>query len=164
MRSSWLAGCSVGVSLLASAAVAGVHSPDVEARLTYFVGDWTVKGQEATYREKCDWYGDRAFVVCFSEDKSDNSSSYSILGYSQADANFTYHSYRDSGSSNTRAGFPHGDRGIVYVRERRGDAGHIRTSTFLEPRSDGSIHFREDQSTNGGAWKTSYQFDYVRRK
>lgn len=155
----------IGACLLfpTSTAVAGVHSPDVEARLARLVGDWTVKGQEATYHEKCGWFGDRAFVTCFYDDKSDNSRGHSILGYSKTDGNFTYHNYRDTGSSNTRIGFPHGQDGIVFVRERRSNGTHFRTSTFLEPRADGSVFFREEQSTNGGAWKTTYQFDYVRR-
>ncbi len=152
----WLV-ASVGAS-------AGVHTPDVEARLARIVGDWTLKGQETTYREQCDWFGNRAFVACHYEDKSDKSRGHSILGYSKAEAQFTYHNYRDSGSSNTRIGFPHGTDGIVYVREHRSEGSHYRTSTYLEPRADGSLHFREDQSTNGAPFKTTYEFDYVRRR
>jgi hypothetical protein len=153
-----------GLLCLPVGAGAGVHSPDVEARLERLVGDWTVKGQEATYREKCEWFGDRAFVTCFYEDRSDNSRGHSILGYSKADGHFTYHNYRDSGSSNSRIGFPHGEKGIVFVRERRSGGKHYRTSTYLEPRPDGSIYFREDQSTDGAPFEKTFEFDYVRRK
>lgn len=150
--------------LFAIPAQAGVQTADVESRLAWLVGDWTVKGQETTYREKCDWFGDRAFVVCHYEDRSDNSRGHSILGYSKADGHFTYHNYRDSGSSNTRIGFPHGKHGLVFVRERRSEGKHLRTSTYLEPRTDGSIHFREDQSTNGAPFEKTYEFDYIGTK
>ena len=163
--SSW-ARCLIayGSLLVPAAASAGVHTADVEARLARLVGDWTVKGQESTYREKCDWFGDRAFVTCYYEDKSDNTKGYSILGYSKTDGHFTYHNYRDSGSSNSRIGFPHGAQGLVFVRERRGDGKHFRTSTYLEPRPDGSVYFREDQSTNGAPFEKTFEFDYIRRK
>ena len=164
-RPTWFRGISMCGWLLASvSASAGVHTPEVEARLARLVGDWTIKGQETTYREQCDWFADRAFVACSYEDKSDKSRGHSILGYSKAEGQFTYHSYGHSGSSNTRFGFPHGKDGIVFVRERRSDGSHYRTSTYLEPRADGSFHFREDQSINGAAFKTTYEFDYVRRR
>ena len=164
-RSAWFRIMSTCGWLLASvSASASVHSPDVEARLARLVGDWTVKGQETTYREQCDWFGDRAFVACYYEDKSDKSRGHSILGYSKTEGQFTYHNYRDNGSSNTRVGFPHGKDGIVFVRERRSEGSHYRTSTYLEPLGDGSFHFREDQSINGAPFKTTYEFDYVRRR
>lgn len=58
---------------LTAPAQAAVHIADVETSLSRLVGDWTVKGQEDTYRETCEWFGDRAFVVCSYQDRSDNS-------------------------------------------------------------------------------------------
>ena len=37
----------------AQPAAAGVHPPEVEARLAAAVGDWTIEGMEKTYRETC---------------------------------------------------------------------------------------------------------------
>lgn len=44
--------------------MAGVHPADVEQRLSFVVNDWPIEGAEATYRENCEWYADRSFVVC----------------------------------------------------------------------------------------------------
>ncbi len=146
------------------AAAAQTHSPDIEARLAAAIGDWTIAGQEATYRETCEWYGKRAFVVCTSTDSSDSSASRSILGYSKARERFTYHNYNANGSSRSEFGFPHGPRGIVYTDERPSTDGVARVSTFLEPQADGRLRFRQERSVNGGPWTESANFLYVSRK
>jgi hypothetical protein len=145
------------------APAASVHPPEVEARLAVIVGDWTVAGQEATYREICEWYRNRSFVVCTSTDSSDGSMSQSILGFSAAEARFTYHNFASGGTSNSRVGYPHGENGLVYTLERRTAAGVVRATTYLMPQPDGRIHFREDRSVNGGPWNEAANFYSVRR-
>lgn len=149
--------------VLPSGAAAAVHPPEIEARLAAVVGDWTVEGQEGSFRERCEWYGDRAFVVCTSEDSNDGSASQSIIGYSAADGHFTYHHYASTGSSNSRIGFPYGERGMVYTAERRTPAGIVRMTTTVNPQPDGRIHFREERSLDGGPWTEAVQFFYVAR-
>jgi hypothetical protein len=159
-----------GLSVLAavgiatgSSAQAQTHAPDVEARLAKIVGDWTVEGQEKTFRETCGWYGKRAFVVCNSQDSSDGSMGVSILGYAKARERFTYHHYSGSGTSRSESGFPHGGQGIVYTDERPAQDGTARVQTWLEPQADGRLRFRQERSVNGGPWEKSADFFYVKR-
>lgn len=145
------------------APAATVHPPEVEARLAPIVGDWTVEGQEATFRETCIWYRRRSFVVCTSTDSSDGSMSQSILGYSAAEGRFTYHNIESGGTSTSRHGYPHGENGLVYTLERWIAAGVVRATTYLTPQPDGRFHFREERSVNGGPWNEAASFHYVRR-
>lgn len=154
------------VTLLAASAPAGdssVHPPEVEARLAPLVADWTIAGEESTYRENCEWYRNRSFVVCTSSDSGDGSMSQSILGYSAIESRFTYHNFGSGGTSNSRWGYPLGDRGLVYTLERKNSAGHVRVTTYVMPQDDGRIHFREERSTNGGPWTETANFYYVKR-
>jgi hypothetical protein len=146
----------------ASPACSGAHPADVEARLASLIGDWTVEGHEKTFVERCEWFGDRAFVVCSASDSSDGSMSRSILGYSRPEGRFTYFNYSGKGGSRSEAGFPHGDRGLVYVHERSSAEGHARTTTVLAPLADGRMHFRKERSVNGGPWGEVANFHYVR--
>ena len=147
-----------------AAAQTGVHPPDIEARLAASIGDWTIPGQENSYRETCVWYGSKAFVACEFEDKSDGSAGRSVLGYSKAKQRFTYQNYIANGSSRNELGFPHGARGIVYTDERAGDAGLARVTTYLEPQADGRLRFRQERSVNGGPWARTVDFYYVARR
>jgi len=149
--------------LAASPAVAQVHEKDVESRLAALVGDWTIPGEERTYRETCNWYRNQSFIVCTSEDTSDNSMSQSILGYSKSENHFTYHNFGSTGSSNSRIGFPDGERGLIYTQERKTSKGIVRATTKVTPLPDGRVHFAEERSTNGGPWVTAADFYYVRR-
>jgi hypothetical protein len=149
---------------LPSAAAAQTHPPDIEARLAKVVGDWTIPGQENSYRETCAWYGKRAFVVCTSTDTSDGSMSQSILGFSKAKGRFTYHNYSGSGSSRSELGFPHGTSGIVYTDERDSADGLARVTTWVEPQTDGRLRFRQARSVKGGPWVQTVEFFYVPRK
>jgi hypothetical protein len=160
----------VGASLLILAvlgtagAFAGIHEADVEARLGRVVGDWTIEGQHATYRETCVWYADRAFVVCTTTDASDNSSSQSILGYSKTNGHYTYHNYGSGGTSRSETGFPSGEAGLVFTSERRTSAGLVRSQTVLTPEPDGRLAFRQERSIDGGPWAVAAEFRYIRRE
>lgn len=149
--------------LLAHTANGGVHTPEVEARLAALVGDWTLEGQQTTYRELCEWFADRAFVVCRASDATDGSSSVSILGYSVAEGRFTYHHYDGRGTSRSEAGFPHGVGGIVYTAERKTASGVVRSTTTLTPVPGGRLHFRLERSVDGGPWTVAADFHYIPR-
>ena len=88
--------------LVSSPAMAGVHPTEVEARLGMLVGDWTVVGRETTYRDTCDWFGDRSFVICITHNSAKNSLDQTIVGYSREDGHYTYFSFGNSGESNSR--------------------------------------------------------------
>lgn len=152
------------LALLASPAGAQVHPPEVEARLGALIGDWTIAGQEASYRETCEWYRGRSFVVCDTEDSSDGSASRSILGYSKAEGRFTYQNYGSGGTSRHEVGYPLGPRGLVYTHERRTAAGVARTTTLVEPQPDGRLRFRQERSVDGGPWTETANFFYVLRR
>ena len=147
----------------AAASPQSTHPPDIEARLAKSVGDWTIPGQEATYRETCAWYGPRAFVVCDTVDTADGYRGRSILGYSKDKQRFTYHNYNEAGTSRSELGFPHGADGIVYTDERPSRDGLARFTTWLEPQADGRLRFRQARSVNGGTWEATADFYYVRR-
>ncbi len=164
MKGLLCAGAVMIAATLNGAAQAQVHDTDIEARLSHIVGDWTIEGQERTYRERCAWYEQRAFVVCDSEDATDGSRSVSILGYSRASGRFTYHNYSSRGTSRSETGFPHGELGIVYTDVRTVATGEARTQTTLTPRSDGRLNFRLERSINGGPWEVVADFDYVPRR
>jgi len=145
------------------APVGSVHSAEVEPRLAALVGDWTIPGQETTYRETCDWFGPRAFVVCNATDASDGSRSQSTLGYSKARERYTYQTYSSSGNSRYEWGFPHAERGLVFTDERPAAAGTTRVQVWLEPQADGRLRFRQERSVNGGQWEQVADFFYVPR-
>jgi hypothetical protein len=151
------------LALVGGAGAASVHPAEIEARLAPLVGDWTIEGHEATYRETCEWFAGRSFVVCNTTDSSDGSASQSVLGYSAFEQRFTYHNYTNSGTSNTRFGYPFGDNGLAYTLERRNASGYYRVTTYIAPQPDGRLHFREERSTNGAPWKETANFYYVRR-
>lgn len=150
--------------LAASPAVAGVHPAEVEARLGMLVGDWTVVGREKTYRDKCDWFGDRSFVICITHNSAKNSLDQAIVGYSKEEGRYTYYSFGNGGESNARIGFPSGARGLVLTTERRQPAGLTRITTLLEPQTDGRLHIREDRSVDGGPWSMTAEIFYIARR
>ena len=150
--------------LAASPAMAGVHPAEVEARLGALVGDWTVVGRETTYRDTCDWFGDRSFVICIARNSAKNSLDQTIVGYSKEDGHYTYFSFGNSGESNARIGFPSGEGGLVMTTERRQPAGLTRITTLLEPQADGRLRIREDRSVDGGSWNMTAEIFYIARR
>jgi hypothetical protein len=74
------------IALLAAAA-ANAHPAEVEQQLAFLVGDWTIKGLEANYRDQCTWFDARSFVVCDTTDnRRGNHHSIAVLGWSAAGA------------------------------------------------------------------------------
>lgn len=152
------------LGLHSAPAIAQVHLPEIEAHLAPIVGDWTIPGQEQTYREICEWYGNRAFVVCSSSDSSDGSQTQSILGYSKVKERFTYQNYNSSGSGRYEFGFPLGKDGLVYTDERLSGGQPARVTTLVRPQADGRLHFVQERSVKGGPWEKVVDFYYVRRR
>lgn len=143
----------------------GVHPAEVEQRLSFLVEDWTIEGAETTYRENCEWYAQRSFVVCNTVDRESGSPqhSVSILGWSAAGQNYTYHHYNQSGRSRSETCFPSAEGGLTCVTDRRDGAKLIQTRSHIWPVPGGAA-FRHERSENGGPWAETVRIKYVPRK
>lgn len=152
---------------LTSAAVgqAGVHPTEVEQRLSFLVNDWTIEGAEATYREHCEWYAERSFVVCNTVDREDGTpvQSVSILGWSALTQNYTYHHYGQNGRSRSETCFASAQKGLTCLYQRRDGPKLIESRSHIWPVQGGAA-FRNERSENGGEWKATVRLKYVPRK
>jgi hypothetical protein len=149
--------------LLATNSNAATNAPDPAEKLGFFVGEWTVKGSEATYSEKCEWLSSKhSFVVCKAEDTDpkDRSTSISIFGYSPEDQTYTYAGFDSSGSSRNLRGWFNGKFWVFTGQRERGTTSP-RWQITITPTGAG-FHFREDISKNGAEWATSVEMDYLR--
>jgi hypothetical protein len=156
----------VGAMWLAHAASAAAQTSPAEARarLDVLLGSWTLAGQEDAYSETCEWYPNKSFVVCNSEEKSPQgvSKGVSVIGYSELSGMYTYYNYGSSGGSRMLNGFLRGDE-FVFTGERPVRGNMVRYQVSIRPMSSG-FAFREERSTNGAPWVTAMQADYIRRK
>ncbi|HET9427524.1 MAG TPA: hypothetical protein VFO69_04115 [Allosphingosinicella sp.] len=158
-------GLFLAAALAQSAVPTGVHPPEVERQLAFLVDDWTIEGMEATYRETCRWYHQRSFVVCETTDSSEGAPSHSvsILGWSAATRNYTYHHYGQSGRSRSETCFANDQRGLTCLGERRTDDGLLQTRSHIWP-VEGGAAFRSERSLNGGPWTETVSLKYVPRR
>ena len=142
----------------------GANSSDARARLNAFVGDWTVAGQEDSYSEICEWYQNRSFVVCNTEEKRAQTvaKSVSVLGFSETSGTYTYYSFGSSGGGRNLTGFLRGDEWI-FTGERAIRGEMVRYQVSIKPTTIG-LAFREERSTNGGPWMVVAEFNYIRKK
>ena len=152
--------------IAAAAAVASqpVHSPAVEARLGTLVGDWTVAGKEASYRDRCTWYDRHAFVVCTLTETDSGLRVEATLGYSEEEGRFTYQSYSNDGSSHVQYGYPLGENGLVFTDERKMQGKAVRLTTSMIPQPDGRLRMFQDRSIMGGPWEPAGEVYYVKRQ
>ena len=160
----WMVGLAVLLTGSAGAE-AGVHPPEVEQRLAFLVGDWTIEGAEATYREHCSWYAERSFVVCNTVDREGGTPAHSvsILGWSAAGQNYTYHNYGQSGRSRSETCFANDRAGLTCLYERRDGAKLIESRSYIYPVAGGAAFYNE-RSENGGPWTETVRLKYVPRK
>jgi hypothetical protein len=148
----------------ATSSQSGAHPPDVEQRLSFLVNDWTIEGYEATYRENCDWYAERSFVICNTEDRSggDPEHSVSIFGWSASTQNYTYIHYGQNGRSRSEICFANDRDGLTCLGERRDGSRLIQTRSHIWP-EQGGAEFRNERSENGGPWHETVRLKYVTR-
>lgn len=153
-----LVGCAGG-------AAAGVHPAEVEQRLSFIVNDWTIEGAESTYRENCEWFAQRSFVVCNTVDHEGGSPTHSvsILGWSAATQNYTYHHYGQSGRSRSETCFANDRAGLTCLYQRRDGSKLIESRSHIFPIAGGATFYNE-RSENGGVWKETVRLKYVPRK
>ena len=135
---------------LAAPAAAGVHPAEVEAQLGFLAGDWTIKGLEANYRDRCTWFDANSFIVCDTTDKRrGNHHSIAILGWSAADGHYTYQQYDDSGRSRTEPCFANEQKGLTCLGKRQTKDGLVETRSYIGPTASG-LGIRQEKSTNAG--------------
>ena len=144
--------------------IAAAHPPAVEQQLSFLVGDWTIAGKEAAYRDNCTWFDDRSFVVCDTTDgRPGGHHSIAVVGWSAADGNFTYQQYDNSGRSRNERCFANDRKGITCLGKIEDSTGFIETRSHIWPTATG-LGISQDRATNGGAFKEVGRVDYIRRK
>jgi hypothetical protein len=153
------------IVLTGGSAYAGVHPPEIENRLAFIVGDWTVSGSDAVYSDNCQWFDDRSFVVCDTRDarKGPLHHSVAVIGYSAAAGNFTYQQYDNSGRERTETCFANDESGLTCLGDRHDGADLTQTRSYIWPNT-GGLGIRQEKSTNAGSWSNVGQVQYVRRK
>jgi hypothetical protein len=152
--------------LLLFAAIAATASAadDPKEKLSRFVGDWTLEGREATFRETCEWFHNRSHVVCNSESKraAGVGRGVSVFSYSESKKRLVYYHYGSSGVVAEMDVFFVGD--VFHATgERRDGADVIREQVRITWLPDGTFDFQEEASTNGGAWKPTVRVHYIPR-
>ena len=133
-------------------------------RLGMLIGDWTIEGREDSFREVCEWFHERAHVVCNSETRGPKSvrRGVSVFSYSEATKSFSYYHYGSSGVAVAQRIFFQGETMISTVELERG-SDVVREQVWVTPLPGGSLDFREEASKNGGPWEQTVRFRYVRR-
>ena len=153
---------SLTIALLAAAA-ANAHPAEVDQKLAFMVGDWTIKGLEANYRDNCTWFDARSFVICDTTDnRRGNHHSIAVLGWSAAGGHYTYHQYDESGRSRTEPCYANSEKGLTCLGEMRTKDGLVQTRSFIWPTASG-LGIRQEKSVNAGPWTDVGRIDYVRR-
>ena len=131
--------------------------------LEFFRGEWTIKGQETSYRETCNWLAGNGFVSCHAEDRSESKPSYSmsVFGYSDADGHYPYNGFAGSGGQRSLRGYLLDGVWRFHGQSERGPNWR-RWQVTITPTSEG-FHFREEVSDRSGPWTPSVEFWYVRK-
>ena len=151
----------IGLAIVAPAPAPAVHSSDVQTRLGYLIGDWTIEGQSArVFRQKCAWHSSRSFVICTFEDKRDGSTGQTVFGYSKVQRRYVNLRFDSTGGSHYQFGFPSGAYGIVFTDERSEGAGLARVQTTLNLEHEG-LRYTQYRSVEGRAWQRTADFRYV---
>lgn len=150
---------------LALLLTAGVHPAENEQRLAFLVGDWTIEGHEADYRETCRWWHDNSFVICETQDRTEGEAvhSVSLFGWSAAARHYTYHHYAQTGRSRSETCLAHDQGGLTCLGQRDTDTGQVRTRSRVWP-VEGGLQFVAERSLNGGDWQESVRLKYVPRR
>lgn len=150
-------------ALSASSAIAGVHPPEVEQQLSFIVGDWTIKGLEANYRDHCTWFDSNSFIVCdTSDNRRGNHHSIAILGWSAEEGHYTYQQYDDSGRSRTEPCYANDQKGLTCLGQRQTKDGLVQTRSYIWPTATG-LGIRQEKSINADSWTDVGQVAYIKR-
>lgn len=150
---------------MSGVAAASVHPTQVEQRLAFIIGNWTIAGWQAKYQDDCQWFDNRSFVVCDTRDARQGTPhrSIAVIGWSAADRHYTYQQYDDRGRARAETCFQNEQAGLTCLGERRASDGLTQTRTHITPVA-GGLALRQDKSVNAGPWTEVGQLKYVTRK
>lgn len=164
MKRTLGAALTVAMSAMFPITGQGEQAPqdDPYSKLAFFEGTWTVKGSESTYRETCEWFQNRRFLVCKGEDTEGPNPDWtmSIFGYSKDKQAYTHTVFPTSGVQRTILGWVHGTTWI-FTGESQAGGDTSRSHVTIAPTKKG-FTFRREVSINGLAWKRMNDFTYVR--
>lgn len=142
---------------------AAMANESPRAALEFFRGEWTLKGHEKTFVERCDWLPGKGFVACHAEDRSEERPSFSmsVFGFSEADGMYTYTGFSGSGTQRSLRGNLHENVWRFYGQSDRAPNWR-RWQVTIRPTADG-FHFREEVSDKSGPWRVATEFEYLRK-
>lgn len=162
MRAVTVLGCA---SVLAGCAVSFLAMATGSPRnaLEFFRGDWTLKGHEKTYVERCDWLPGKGFLACHAEDRSEAQPSFSmsVFGFSEAEGMYTYAGFSGSGTQRSLRGNIQDNVWRFHGQSDRAPNWR-RWQVTITPTPDG-FHFREEVSDRSGPWRVATEFTYLRK-
>jgi hypothetical protein len=164
IKRSWYRGLAALFLVASSSFVQAEEPAKARARLGAIVGSWTIEGMEQAFAETCEWFDRNSHVVCTSEEKGADkvSRAVSILSFSEHSGTYAYYNYGSSGSVRALTGF-NVDGNWLFTGERRTASGDtVRSQVRMSPMGE-AVAFKEERSTNGGAWQTVAEFKYVRK-
>ena len=136
-----------------------------QARLGYFVGKWTAKGEikpgpmgpggKMTTTDNCEWFEGQYSVICRSEGTTPMgpTKSMGILGYSTEEKVYTY--YGVDNSNMTMASVPRGTvRGDTWTYTDEGMMGgkKVKTRVTIKELSPTEYTFRMEAQGPDGKW------------
>lgn len=158
----WLAAAAASLSPALSHAEQQ-RPDDPHSKLAFFEGQWTVEGQESTFKEVCEWFPNRRFLICRAEDTESGTPKWamSIFGYSTEQRAYTHTLFGGSGSIRTIHGWLNGSS-WTFTGETRAEDRTTRMQVTIRPTKTGFV-FRQDVSVNGAAWKKAAEFTYLRK-
>ena len=141
--------------LFPTAVAAAEEKPpaDPRSQLEYFVGTWTIAGEE-NYRETCRWTPGKRAIIC------ETAGGFSLFNYEAPQRTYHHYGWSRDGVLEILSGWVEGGRWtFVGTTEKPGE--HKRIQVVLTPTKSG-FTFRQDVSVNSGPWKKEHDFEYVR--
>lgn len=132
--------------------------------LAVFEGTWAREGVPTDrFRETCTWLaGGRRHLVCDTEARLPGGPVRMLRIYSSGGGTYTVYAVIGDGPASLYVGGPEGDQWIFTLRPDRADTPQRRRHV-ITPTKD-RIRFVEEVSENGGPWKTTEDYNYVRAK
>ena len=128
----------------------------------FFEGEWTLKGREDTFHEKCSWLSPNSYLICQGSDTDpkDPSQWVTLLGYSHAEDMYNFNAFNGRGGQARYLGWLRGGDWIFSLNREKGKE-LLRTQIRISPTKDG-FFLHEEDSVNGGPWKTTLEEEHVR--
>jgi hypothetical protein len=160
------------LALVPPAAAAGQASPErgpsralaPHERLAVFEGTWTLAeaGEGPSFQETCAWLPEgRRHLVCRSRFWSEQRAveHMMVYSYTRADSTYVVTAFLAPGQVWRYVGGPDADRWVFDLETDRADGPRIRTVVTVRP---DTLHFVEEVSEDGGAWRTTEDYRHVR--